>query len=81
MQKLDKYWRQLKKLDPNIGDVNISVEPFSEYDFGHLMKVGNVAPRIYSPDFHIIKHKNGGQLLKHWNLAVNKLKNNNKFGN
>lgn len=81
IQKLDQYWRQLKKLDPNIGDVNVSVEPFSEYDFGYLMKVGNVAPRIYSPDFHIIKHKNGGRFLRNWNLAVNKLKNNNKFGN
>lgn len=81
MQKLYRHWSQLKKLDPNIGDFSISVEPFSKDEFEYLMNVGNTAPKIYSPHFHIIKHKNGGQLLKHWNLAVNKLKNNNKFGN
>lgn len=81
MQKLHRHWLQLKKLDPTIKDFNISIEPFSKYDFKTLMKVGNVTPRIYSPDFHIIKHKNGGQLLKHWNLAISGLKKNNKFGN
>ena len=65
MEKLYRHWRQLKKLDPNIGDFSISVEPFSDFNFRYLMKVGNTAPRIYSPDFHIIKHKRGGQLLKH----------------
>lgn len=81
MYKLYKGWREIKKLDPSIGNFNISTKPFSIDDFGILLRTGRVAPKIYSPDFHIIKHRRGGQLLKHWNLAVNRLKNNNKFGN
>ena len=81
MYKLYKGWHRLKKLDPTIKSFNISVEPFSKDMFEILFKTGTVAPPIHSPDFHIIKHKNGGRLLKSLNDAINKLKNNNKFGN
>lgn len=81
MFKLYKGWHRIKKLDPSIDGFNISVNPFSPELFNDLLQVGNVAPYLYSPDFHIIKHKNGGKLLKSLNDAINKLKNNNKFGN
>lgn len=81
MQKLYQGWHELKKLDPGIGDFNISTTPFSMDDFEELYHVGNTAPELRSPDFHVIKNKNGGRFLENWNLAINKLKNNNKFGN
>lgn len=81
MHKLYKGWREIKKLDPSIGDFNISTEPLSISDFGVLLRTGRIAPKIYSPDFHIIKHKNGGSLLNHLQNAIERLKNNNKFGN
>ena len=74
MHKLYKGWREIKKLDPSIGDFNISTEPLSISDFGVLLRTGRIAPRIYSPDFHIIKHKNGGSLLNHLQNAIERLK-------
>lgn len=81
MRKLLDGWRKVKKLDSNIGGVSILVDPFSKYQFQQLFRLGSIAPHIYSPNFHIIKHKNGGSLLNNLQNAIERLKNNNKFGN